>query len=97
MYRQRIEELIRENAAGEILRQTLDPFDAQSLQQRFLMRAHRRTALENPITKTMLAQDVAREQTLPCAQFDDCEVVEAGRNLQEILREKASDNRIDVG
>src|SRR5262245_30737624 len=96
MYRQRIEKLVGKNAPGEIRREALDPFDTHAGQQRFLMRAHRRTPLENPISKPVLAQNVAREHALPCAQLDNREVIEAGRNLQEVLREEAADNRSNV-
>src|SRR5262245_38587437 len=96
MHWQRVEELIRENAPGEIRRQAFDPFDTHAAEQRFLMRAHRWTALEDAIPKAVLAQDVAREHALPRSQFNYREVIEAGCNPEEVLREKPADNRIDV-
>ena len=96
MYRQRVEQLSGKNTPGEIGRQAFDPFDAHAPPHRVLMRTHRRTALEDPIPKAVLAQDVACEYAFPRSQLNYGEVIESGRNLEEVLREEPSDNRIDV-
>src|SRR5262249_61689794 len=76
VYGQCIEEFIRENAAGDAVRQLIDPLDVVPTEQFTLPVAHRRTSFEDEVGKTGTFQNIACEETFTGTEFNDRKVIE---------------------
>src|SRR5438045_2266324 len=91
-----VEKFVGEDAARQVLRQFIDPFDIEASQKRLLTLPHRRTALQRQISKPAASQDVSRKNPFTGAKLHNGEVIEVGRPLLKLPREKFSENRIKV-
>src|ERR1700722_4089823 len=93
---QRIEEFVRENASFERFRQIVDPLDFKTSQQILLAHAQRRAAFEDSITKMMMGQNVASQQSLSRTEFYQGERVHTCGHLLKFCREQFSENWIEI-